>query len=151
MDQYHSEMAARVWQRVQGGSTAENPTADIPALLQEELTDTRAYRQLASTLGSTHKPVLQQLQKDTTQCVSTLHGIDFLLTGTARDVKPFPLPKELPTSALRRCYAATLRRISQYEQWHNHSEYGPGFANLAELCRKRCGLLLQLLGMLSPN
>lgn len=149
MEHYDSQMAARVWQRVQIGSAPEDPTADILLFLQEELTELSRYHQLSGTLGSASK-LLPQLIKSTQQCTATLRGICLLLANTSPEVKPFPLPKELPVSALRRSYGATLRRISRYEHWSSHSEYGPGFLKLTELSRQRCQHLLQLLGSMRP-
>ncbi len=146
MEHYDSQMAARVWQRVQGGNAAENPTADLLSSLQEELTELSRYRQIAGTLGSASKPGLQQLIHMTQQCISILRGIYSLLTDTAPEVKPFPLPKELPVSALRRSYGSTLRRSARYDQWSSHSEYGCAFSEMAALSQKRCCLLLQLIG-----
>lgn len=146
MEHYDNQLAARVWQRVQGSNIADDPTADILVAVQEELTDLSRYHQLSGALGSTFKADLRQLTKITQQCVSTLRGIHFLLTETAPEAKPFPVPKELPASTLRRCYGTTLHRISRYGHWCSHPEYGPGFLKLAELSRQRCLLLLQLLG-----
>jgi len=148
MERYDSQMAARVWQRVQGSGAAEDPLAGLLVCLQEELTDIQRYSQLSNTLGSTAKPTLQQLIKATQQCVAILYGIHRLLTDTVPEVKPFPLPKELPVSSLRRCYGTTLNRVARYEHWCSHPEYSPGFLKLTDLSRECCQLLLQLLGIL---
>ena len=147
MEQYDSQMAARVWQRVQGGITEENPIQDLLIFLQEELTDLTYYRQLSGTSGSAAKPELQQLIKATQQCVFTLRGIHLLLIGTIPEAKAFPLPKELPNAALRRSYGNTLRRSARYEQWSSHREYGCAFSEMTVLSQKRCCLLLQLIGI----
>lgn len=146
MEHYDSQMAARVWQRVQNTQT-ETPVADISLLLQEEAADLSRYRQLQNTLGSTSKPLLQQLMRKTQQCISILRGIAYLLTDTVPAIKPYPLPKELPVSSLRHAYGATLRRINLYGGWQDHPEYGPGFQTLHALSAERCSLLLQLLGI----
>ena len=146
MEHFDSQMAARVWQRVQNISTPEEPTADILLLLQEELTELHRYNQLSGALDSTAKPLLQQLIKLTQQSAAVLRGIYFLLTDTSAQSQPYPLPKELPVSALRRSYGTTLSRISRYGHWSTHPEYGPGFLQLTNLSRQRCQLLLQLLG-----
>ena len=146
MDHYDSQMAARVWQRVQGSNSAENPAAELLVYLQEELTDLSRYRQLYNTLSSTSKPGLQQLIQLTQQCISILRGIYILLTDTIPEVKSFPLPKELPASALRRSYSGALRRGTRYDQWSSHSEYGCAFGEMAVLSQRRGCLLLQLIG-----
>ena len=151
MEHYDSQMAARVWQRVQGGREAADPTSDILTLLQEESTDLSRYRQLAAMRGLTAKPELSLLTEKTQQCVSILQGIWFLLTDKHPKATPSPLPKELPVSSLRRCYGGTLQRISRYGALSQHPEYAPGFLLLEQLSHERCQLLLQLLGNLRSS
>ena len=145
MEHYDSQMAARVWQRVQSRDT-DAAAADIPALLQAELADLSRYRQLSGLHGLSGKPEMPLLISKTQQCAAILRGIWFLMTQARPEVIPSPLPKELPVSSLRRCYGGTLQRISHYDQWSRHPEYAPGFLLLAQLSRERCQLLLQLLG-----
>lgn len=145
MEQYDSQLAQRVWQRVQNRS-ADTPQADLSLLLQEESTDLSRYLQLQNTMGNNHKVLLRELVQKTRHCISILRGTTFLLTDTVPEVKSYPLPKELPFSTLRRCYGATLHRLRLYEKWQDHPEYGPGFQALRVLSEERCVLLLQLLG-----
>lgn len=151
MDHYDSQMAARVWQRVQGSTAADDPAPDLLVYLQEELTDLSRYHQLSDTLGSAGKPILQQLIQSTRHCISILRGMYRMLTDDVPEGKASPLPKELPVSTLRRAYGSTLQRITSYDHWCNHPEYGPGFLKLAELSRLRCQLLLQLFGSMSAD
>lgn len=151
MEHYDSQMAARVWQRVQGGREAADPTSDIPALLLEESTDLSRYRQLSGMQGLSARPELPLLTGKTQQCVSALQGIWFLLTDKHTKSTPSPLLRELPVSSLRRCYGGTLQRFSRYEALSQHPEYAPGFLLLAQLSRERCQLLLQLLGNHRPS
>lgn len=143
MEQYDSQMAARVWQRVQNRDT---DAPDISVLFQAEITDLSRYRQLSGLHGLSGKPEISLLITKTQQCVSILQGIRFLLAQAHSDMVRPPLSKESPTSSLRRCYGSTLRRISQYEQWIRQPEYAPGFLLLSQLSRERCQLLLQILG-----
>lgn len=146
MEHYDSQMAARVWQRVQSRDTDSATAPDILELLQAESTDLGRYRQLSNQHAPAGKPELPVLIAKTQQCIGVLRGIWFLLTDAHPEVIPSPLPKELPVSTLRRCYGGTLQRISHYDQWVRHPEYAPGFLLLSQLSRERCQLLLQLLG-----
>ena len=150
MENFDSQMAARVWQRVQGDSKKEDLSAALPLFLQKELTELNRYHQLSITLGGISKSNIEQLIKITQQCISVLRGIHLLLTNTVPQVTPSPLPKELPISVLRRCYGTSLHQIAQYEHWGTYPEYGPGFVGLSKLSRQRCLLLLQLLGSVRP-
>lgn len=146
MEHYDSKMAARVWQRVQGSREITDLVGDIPALLQEEVTDLSRYRQLAGMQNLGGKPEHALLVGKTQQCIATLRGIWFLFTDTHPKTNASPLPKELPVSTLRRCYGGTLQRISRYKTFTQHPEYAPGFFLLEQFSRERCQLLLQLLG-----
>ena len=148
MEHYDSQMAARVWQRVQGNREIASPAGDIPGLLQEEATDLSRCRQLAGMQNLNTKPELPMLISKTQQCIAVLQGIWFLLTDTHQKTNPSPLPRELPVSTLRRCYGGTLQRLSRYGTLSQHPEYAPGFMLLEQLSRERCQLLLQLLGNL---
>lgn len=146
MEHYDSQMAARVWQRVQNRDADTASVPDIQVLLQAESTDLSHYRQLSGQWGQTGRSELSLLSSKTKQCISTLNGIWFLLTDSHPEIVPSPLPKELPVSSLRRCYGSTLQRLSHYDQWLRHTEFAPGFFLLSKLSRERCQLLLQLLG-----
>lgn len=145
MEHYDSQLAQRVWQRVQN-KPGDTPAKDISLLLQEESADLNRYLQLQSTMGSSLKPLLQELIRQTRQCISILRGIAFLLTDTVPEIKAYPLPKELPNAALRRLYGSTLQRIYLYQNSESHPEYGVGFQKLHKSSDERCILLLQILG-----
>lgn len=145
MEHYDSQLAARVWQRVQSRDMGAT-TPEILALLQAETADLNRYRQLFSQHSLIGKQELPLLIAKTQQSVNTLRGIWFLLTDAYPDAITSPLPKELPISTLRSCYGRTLQRISHYDQWIQHPEYAPGFLLLSQLSRERCQLLLQSLG-----
>lgn len=148
MEHYDSQLAARVWQRVQEGyQPAQTPAPDLSSLIQAEYADLSRYRQLITTSSSAQKQLLRQLILKTQACISTMNGIAFLLTDTIPEAKSYPLPKELPVSSLRRCYGGTLQRISQYKQWRSHPEFAPGFQKLAHWSEERCVILLQILGI----
>ncbi len=146
MEHYDSQMAARVWQRVQNSDTRTTSTPDILSFLQAESADLSRYRQLFNQHSFAGKPELPLLIAKTQQCVNSLRGIWFLLKDAYPDTITSPLPKELPVSSLRSCYGRTLQRISHYDLWTQHAEYAPGFLLLSQLSRERCQLLLQLLG-----
>jgi hypothetical protein len=146
MEHYDSQLAQRVWQRVQN-KPGDTPAKDISLLLQEESADLNRYLQLQSTMGSSLKPLLQELIRQTRQCISILRGISFLLTDTIPEAKAYPIPKELPGAALRRLYGSTLQRMRLYQAWEQHPEYGPGFQQLRVASEERCILLLHALGI----
>lgn len=145
MEHYDNQLAQRVWQRVQNRQPG-TPETELLSLLQAEIADLSRYQQLQSATSSAQKLLLQQLIRQTRQCISILRGIAFLLTEEIPEIKAFPLPKELPSASLRRLYGSVLQRLRLYEQWLDHPEYDPGFRQLRHLSEDRCALLLQLLG-----
>ena len=151
MTHYDNQLAARVWQRVQGTQSIPDCTSDILPLLQEEVTDLKRYHQLSGTAGLTVKRELSLLTSKTEQCVHALRGIWFPRTDSQSKTAISPLPRELPISTLRRCYGGTLQRISRYGALTQLSEYAPGFMLLEQLSNERCQLLLQLLGNYRSN
>lgn len=145
MEHYDSQMAARVWQRVQNTQEAGNLSGEILLLLAEETQDVWLYRQLSKTQSKENTAVLAKLLENSRQCVHMLRGIHYLLTGTYPEtVRRSRIPSPAP---LRGCYGSTLRRNARYSQWSSHSEYGPAFAQMAALNQQRCCLLLQLIGL----
>lgn len=145
MEHYDSNMAARVWQRVQGTQESGNLAGEVLLLLAEETEDAWRYRQLSKNQNKEKAATLAKLSDSSRQCVHTLRGIHYLLAGAypetvRRSTAPSPAP-------LQSCYGNTLRRNARYSQWSSHSEYGPAFAQMAVLSQQRCCLLLQLMGL----
>ena len=56
MEHYDSQMAARVWQRVQSRDSDTTAAPDILAFLQAESADLSRYRQLSALHGLASKP-----------------------------------------------------------------------------------------------
>lgn len=146
MEHFDSDLAHRVWQRVQASPESVVSLAILDLSLREEAEQLRLYRQLLSSIGTQQVKTLREIVTITIQCITILKGIRYLFTDTQSTEFPSPQPKEHPTSVLRRCYGSTLQRMSRYRQLSADAQYAPGFSALADLSQTRCQLLLQLLG-----
>lgn len=137
MQQYDSDKAARVWQRVRGeGQGLE--LSELPSLAAEESALAALYRQMARA-----HPECQSLARDCSRSAAILRGI--CLFQEQQPGKPAP-PDAGVRNGLRLCCARTLRCISAYEKLADHQEYGCVFRRLAEGKKDHVCKLLELAG-----
>lgn len=144
MNPYDSQMAARVWQRVQAKQEPADLLPEVLLLLAEETQDAALYHRLSKNTSKGKAAILENLLHFSRQSLSILRGIHYLLT----DSYPAAVPAQshISSVSLRLCYGDTLRRSIRYGQLCSHSEYTSAFAQLETLSRQRCVLLLQLIG-----
>ena len=145
MNPYDSQMAARVWQRVQAKEEPVDFLGEVLLLLTEETNDTALYHRLSKNATKEKSVILESLLRGSRQSLSILRGIHSLLTD--RIPAPAPTQAVVSSASLRLCYGDTLRRSLRYRQWCSHSEYACAFAHLENLARQRCVLLLHLIGI----
>ena len=137
MEKYDSGMARRVWDRV----WAEPEAGDRGHMMMREAQALADYTKLQRQI-----PELKLLTRDTRRHLACLRGIKLLKDGH------FPAPvamkaKEEPLeTALRRCYALSLKAAGEYETLSEDPEYGCVYAQLADTKRRHCRLLLELFG-----
>lgn len=140
MQQYDSEKAARVWQRVRGETQPERPTelAELPGFAAEESTLAALYRQMAKG-----QPEFMRMSRDCGRASAILRGICAFQEQQPGKAVP---PAENPRNGLRLCYARTLHCIGEYEKLTGHPEYGCVFRHLAEAKKEHACKLLELAG-----
>ena len=135
------QKAARVWDRVQGGS-ADN----LPELIGLEWLDAITYMTLSRRFQGRDSQLLRQLAQQEQDHAACLRGIYTLLTGGRPVVSSPVVPHEDTVTLLRRSYGSHMHRLARYEARQNDKEYGPVFARLAEQERQQCQQILALLG-----
>lgn len=156
MHTYDPQKAARVWQRVQDRTKAEEreqgkPEGSIQQMIMEERLTAAIYLQLSHQLPSREASVLQRLFREEQTHAACLRGIFTLITG-AKPVGNAPaVAKEPPEITLRRCYAREMRSLKEYEARSADPDYGPVFAKLAEQEREHCRTVLELIGGLKEK
>ena len=151
MEHYDPEVAARVWQRVQGKGPQNQDLESLPAMIAGEWWDAATYLRLSRQFGGKEGAVLRKMFEEEQSHAACLKGIYTLLTGD-RLVTQTPAPGQEPLSAtLRRCYGREMQSLAQYEKWSDHREYGPVFTRLAQQERAHCAALLEILGNLKEK
>ena len=142
--------AARVWQRVQGGSSRD-PEELIPLATYEQ-GDASTYLQLSRRFQGKDAAVLRQLYEQELSHASCLKGMYQMLTGNHLPIPATqPILGENTQAALRRCYAREMQSLAAYEARMNDPEYGQVFSRLAQQERTHCHTLLTIIGNLKKG
>ena len=151
MENYDSELAARVWQRVRGKDDPNQDLSSLPEMIAGEWWDAATYLRLSRQFTGKEAANLRKMFEEEQSHAACLKGIYTLLTGD-RLVTQTPAPRQEPLSAtLRRCYGREMQSLAQYEKWSDHREYGPVFLRLAQQERAHCAALLEILGNLKEK
>ena len=146
MNSIDPQLAARVWQRVQGDDRLGD--RELLAMINREISSATTYLQLSRQLQGKDSAALRQLHDREQAHCACLRGIYTLITSTYPNTKPIPLTGQTPESVLRRCYGRQMQALADYEARVNDPEYGPVFSRLAEQERDQCRMLLELIGNL---
>ena len=142
MEKFDETLEKRVWQRVHGMPDL----SALPSLAAAEQNQAATYLALSRILQGNHKNLLRQLYQRERSHNHCIGGICRLTDGRSR-TKEAPLPIiDRPETALRKCYAQTLKAMQAYRQLENDAEYGHVFQVLSHEEAENCRLLLQILG-----
>ncbi len=144
MGELEESMEQRVWQRVRG-ETQPQPQS-LQVLAAAEKANAAAYLRLARLVQGPERVVLRQLFERERRHGVLLGGIHLLTTDQALAVRTAAPAGEPLGVALRKCYAASLRAVMEYQKRCQDPEYGPAFAYLAAQEQEHCVMLLELLG-----
>ena len=151
MENYDTEMAARVWQRVQGKTTPNEEINSLPGMIAGEWQDAATYLRLSRQFTGKEAAILRKMFEEEQSHAACLKGIYTLLTGERLVTQTPPPRQELLSATLRRCYGREMQSLAQYEKWSDHREYGPVFLRLAQQERSHCAALLEILGNLKEK
>ena len=154
MNAYDPEMAARVWQRVQGKVPAPDSVPAVQGLqmlIAEEWSDAAAYLNLSRRFQGRDSNLLRRLSEESQSQAACLRGIHTMAAGKSPVIHTPPPAQESAETLLRRCYSRELGRFHEYEARSNDSGFGPVFARLAAQTREHCARLLELLGRLKER
>ncbi len=135
MPQFDNRKAAGVWQRVH--ASADSPANDAGQILAL-IPDLLSCAQACAGNPSLHTSFRTQ--------ATALRGMYTLLTG--RSSAPLPPGKTAPlnAAALRKCYAAQLRSLSQYQALCGREDFGPAFQALIPIAQNTLVTILSQLG-----
>ncbi len=142
MGELDESMEKRVWERVRG--EAQPPSLQV--LAAAEKASAAVYLRLARLAQGPEKALLRQLFERERRHGQLLGGIHLLTTDKALSVRTAAPAADSMGVALRKCYAAALKAVAEYERRSQDREYGPAFTHLAAQEREHCAMLLELLG-----
>lgn len=149
MDPYDSEKAARVWQRVHpvgtDGLTSETLTS-LALLLRQQAA---IYQRLSKQIPLRYNAALKNLSDQKRAQSACLRGIHILAIGPWREAPLPQLTNEPYLAALRRCYAAELQILTQFELYSADPAHGITFTALAAEQKAHCKMIPELIGYLS--
>ena len=143
MQNYDSEKAARVWQRVRNEEPVPVELSALPGFAAAENELAELLRRL-----SRQYPAAGALSTECRRHATVIRGV-CALGGIPCRTAPFT--GEIPRELLRSCYGKTLQLLREYEARREHPEYGCAFQALAEKKRAQACLLLELAGRGIPT
>ena len=141
MDPYNSEKAARVWQRVHPGGTPSLSGEILNAFILQLGQLAAVYRHLSG-----HSAMLKALSDKKRAQAACLRGLHILTIGPCPEAR-LPQQKTEPfLAALRRCYAAEMQLLTQFDLHRADPAHGPIFTSLTEEQKAHCKIILELAG-----
>lgn len=148
MAKYDKEMAERVWKRVQGEKSPEQPERNLQALILGEWMAASTYLMLSRQMGGKEAELLQRMFREEQNHAACLKGMYVLTTSQKPIIRTPQTMKEPVEATLRRCYSAELQSVAEYEARSADPEFGHAFARMARQEREHCAWVLELIGSL---
>ena len=150
MNTYDPKKAQRVWERVQGTQEPEPKPVqmNLQAMIMNEWVTSATYLALARQVPPREMCILQRLAREDQGHGACLKGIYTMITDQEPVIKAPPITAGSVNLTLRKCYAALIKTLQEYERWSRDAEYGPVFQRLADQEREHCRLVLELIGRL---
>lgn len=141
MRSQRTDMAARVWQRVQESSPTLQEQQTLQCLVRQLKSDADFLQKQSQQLSS-GQPLIKQLAEGLSGQADCLRGIHFFSTGSPMGM----LPDGQATSNLKQCYQNTLDRLKEYLLRSADPKFAPVYTRLAEQTRELCQMITQLAG-----
>ncbi len=142
MESINADRAARVWQRVRGG-TPEQP--EPGGLLYAEAEAEAAYRTLAERLPR-RAPELTRMAEQARRHGACLRGICRWRENRLRPAIPVRRPAGETLGILLKCYTRCLRCAALYGSMREDPEFGCAYAAMEAEHRQNGCRILELLG-----
>lgn len=143
MESINGDRAAKVWQRVRGG-TPEQP--DPGRLLYAEAEAEAAYRTLAERLPR-HAPDLNRMAEQAHRRGHCLRGICRWREDRLRPAIPMRRPEGEISRILQKCYTRCLRCAALCGSMREDPEFGCAYSAMETEHRQNACRILELLGM----
>ena len=139
MEKYDSQMAKRVWDRVY--KEPEQPREAPGHLMMCEAQILADYTRLQRRF-----PEMKTLAEDTRKSIACLRGIRYLQEGRLPETLPLKQKEDPADIVLRRCYMLSAKTAAELSSRAEDPEYGCIYTQMADIKRRHCRILLELLG-----
>ena len=144
MEKIDPQVAARVWQRVQGNEKPADAVS-IQTMVAWEKETEAALLWLTKRLPEKGY-ALQQMTSDVRRHIACLQGIRQINGEKQGAYTPGKNGFHDPGAVLRKCYGQCLRQGGQYESRGEDGQYGCVFGEMARTKRRHCAMILEILG-----
>ena len=137
----------QVWQRVLAPQ-GQSPREGLRGLILTAAELAAAYRQLAGSINSKGKELLQSLYQGELSNVASLKGISLLSGGTEEGLRSWNPEKAPARRRLEKCYHQTRRCLTEYLSRSAHTEFGEVYRQLYDRECRHCLWITEVLGNL---
>lgn len=142
MEKFDEQLEKRVWQRIHG----EGQVRSLQSLAVSERGNAAAYLRLTRMTQGAQKNLLRRLYERERQHEQCLSGMSRMMEGKNLSVRTLPPAADDLTTALRKCYTASLQAAAEYDRRSPDGEYGCVFRRLAREEKENCAMILEILG-----
>lgn len=146
MEQFDSEKAARVWQRVQNRETPEPIRKDPGVLIRSAAEQAAYYRNVSRALPGKYGERLRDYARQQQRSGECMKGICRLSGITPALGQPQPVRQEPPLRLLEKCCHGERRLVAEYSARTGDPEWGRVYGKMAAEAAERCCGLLEILG-----
>lgn len=145
MEHFDSEMAKRVWQRVQAGSDLPISECSAEKFVARELAESQMCLRLSKQLRGQDSRALQKMALDDKGHRALLQGICCMTGRTQLPAVPIQDTGTI-SQRLKRCYGRKLQLATEYEKHASEPQFGNVYQKLADREYEHCRTLLAIIG-----
>ena len=140
------EMEHRVWQRVMAERDPEK-NSGLKALAMDSMEAAQRYKKMAAGSSGKGRELAGNLWEAERKILHVLKGLYFLQEGERLRCPPLPQPECSGEKGKIRCYYSARRTYTEYLSRAAEPDWGVVFQSLAEMQKRQCVQLAQLMGM----
>ena len=148
MEQFDSEKAARVWQRVQNREAPEPMRKDPAVLIRASSEQAAYYRSLSRALPGRYGERLREYGRQQQRAADCMKGICRLTGITPAVGQTQPVRQEPPLRLLEKCCRGERQLAVEYSARTSDPEWGRVYGKMAAEAAERCCGLLEILGVM---
>ena len=151
MENFDSQKAARVWNRVQGQQAVSLEYQHLPELIAQEMNDANTYLMLSRRFQGRDSVLLRHMAQQEQDHAACLKGLYTLMTGNQPAIPAMRPVQQDTNQLLRSCYGNQMHRLARYEALSAAPEQGDLFGRMARQEQEHCHRILALLGRMKKK